>query len=457
MTAEDGNVLIVDDDPEVLLAAELVLRRQIARVETTSDVRRLPELLAAQPRDVVLLDMNFSTGDTSGQAGLDALADIGRCAPDTRVILMTAYAGVDLAIRAIKAGAADFVIKPWNNSKLIATVLAALRHSRSVREVRTLRTRERSLNRITGESSEPLLGTSPALRKVLDAIPKVAATDANVLLLGDNGTGKELVARAIHRASPRAERAFIAVDLGAIPETLFEAEMFGHRKGAFTDAREDRAGRFELAAEGTLFLDEIGNLSLNAQAKLLGVLQSRQVTRIGADQQLPVDPRIRCATNADLPPLVESQRFRRDLLYRINTVEIRLPPLRDRREDIRVLAEHFCRLYGGKYHKPRLTIEPRALRKLEQWHWPGNVRELQHAIERAVIMADRAQLQPDDFVVGSASPMVAGGEELNLETVEKATIARAIAQYQGNLTQAAKALGLGRATLYRKMARHGLA
>jgi DNA-binding NtrC family response regulator len=452
---EHSKVLIVDDDADVLLAAEIVLKRHFGRVTTADDPERLPTLLADGAYDVLLLDMNFSAGRTSGQEGLDWLNTVQRISPDTKVILMTAYGAVETAVKAIKEGASDFVVKPWDNDRLIATVASTLRFSQAARTVRALSSVQQVLNEDTGQIRREIIGSSSEMERILAQVRKVAATDASVLILGENGTGKELIARAIHRASPRAGRAFVHVDLGAIAESLFESELFGHKKGAFTDAREDRAGRFEVASGGTLFLDEIGNLSVQIQAKLLGVLQSQSVSRVGSDTPIAVDARIVSATNMPAEDLSNAEHFRQDLRYRINTVEIVLPPLRERPADIAPLLKYYTSRFAAKYNKAGVEIAPDAHKKLEQYHWPGNVRELVHSVERAVIMAEGDQLHTDDFLFKHDPPPI-DAANLNLENMEAQAIRRAIEKHDGNLSQAARELGLGRTTLYRKMAKHGI-
>lgn len=455
MGDNSGKVLVVDDNQDVLLAAKMVLQDQFDLVQTESDPQGIPDRLVRDNPDVILLDMNFSPGSTSGREGLFWLNTILEQSQDTKVILMTAYADVDLAINAIKQGATDFVIKPWDNTKLLATVLAAVRHSQSDRQLRKLESRQRQLTEMISSPSESIIGQSAALQQVLLQISKVAATDANVLILGENGTGKEMVARAIHQQSLRKDQAFINVDIGAIAESLFESELFGHTKGAFTDARDSRAGRFELASGGTLFLDEIGNLNIQMQAKLLGALQNMEISRVGSDKPIKVDTRLICATNMPLYEMVDEDSFRQDLLYRINTVEIRIPPLRERLSDIEPLAEHFADFYARKYQKPPFRITKGTFAKFRDYGWPGNIRELQHAIERAVIMAERSVLQPDDFLLKRESHESAEERELNLEKIERETIREAIQKHDGNLSQAARELGLSRATLYRKMNKDG--
>jgi two-component system response regulator HydG len=455
---KSGSILIVDDDADVLLSAELVLKKEFRRVATESDPRRLAAALRGEPFDVVLLDMNFSPGTTSGQEGVECLRTVEKLSPDTKVIFMTAHGGIETAVRAIKAGASDFVVKPWDNQKLVATVGATLRFSQAAQTVKDLETRQRALSRYIGAPDVEIVGGSPAIERLLGDIQKVARTDAAVLILGENGTGKELVARAIHRTSARAGNPFVHVDLGAVPETLFESELFGHRKGAFTDAKEDRAGRFEIAAGGTLFLDEIGNLTLPLQAKLLGVLQTGQVTRVGADKPVQIDARIVCATNMARDDLLDRLKFRQDLLYRINTVEIHVPPLRARPDDIGLLIDHYAQRFAKKYGKTVSAVAARTLDELREYSWPGNVRELVHAVERAVIMAEDSSLHLQDLLVQGravAAPQDPQ-QQLNLDALEKAAIRQAIAKHGGNLSKAAQELGLGRTTLYRKMARHAL-
>ena len=453
-----GRILIVDDDSDVLLSAELVLKKEFRRVATESDPRRLAAALRQEPFDVVLLDMNFSPGTTSGQEGVECLRTVEKLSPDTKVIFMTAHGGVETAVKAMKEGASDFVVKPWDNEKLVATVGATLRFSQAAQTVKDLETRQRELSRYLGAPEVEIVGGSPAMERLLGDIQKIARTDAPVLILGENGTGKELVARAIHRASARAGNPFVHVDLGAVPETLFESELFGHKKGAFTDAKEDRAGRFEIAAGGTLFLDEIGNLTLPLQAKLLGVLQTGQVTRVGADKPVQMNARIVSATNMARDDLLDRLHFRQDLLYRINTVEIHVPPLRERPDDIGLLIGHYAQRFAKKYGKAVAPLSAMTLDELRGYSWPGNVRELVHAVERAVIMAEDSSLRIQDLLVqgrAAAAPQDPQ-RELNLEALEETAIRQAIAKHAGNMSKAAQELGLGRTTLYRKMAKHGL-
>lgn len=455
---KSGQVLIIDDDEDVLRAARLLLKHHLSTVRTEKDPGKIPSLLAKASYDVVLLDMNFTRDVSSGQEGfhwLDRILDID---PMAVVILITAYGDVEMAVQAIKAGATDFVQKPWQNEKLLATVLAGTRLRQSRVNVAKLESRERQLAADIDQRFHTFIGESPAMQQIFSTIEKVARTDANVLILGENGTGKELVAREIHRQSARSGEVFITVDMGAISETLFESELFGHTKGAFTDAKEDRAGRFETASGGTLFLDEIGNLRPALQAKLLASLQNRTVTRVGSNAAIPIDIRLICATNLPIYEMVGENRFREDLLYRVNTVEIKLPPLRERTEDIPILAEHFLGIYCRKYGKHKKRIQASTIKRLEKHNWPGNVRELRHALERAVIMSDSDRLQPEDFFLRESGTRRdgLGVESYNLGDVEEQVIRMVLARHGGNVSHAAKELGLTRTSLYRRMQKYGL-
>lgn len=459
MPAEFGNILIVDDDEDVLQAARLLLKNRSRLVHVERDPEQISSLLRNHSYDVILLDMNFERDVSSGKEGfywLDRILDVD---PWAVVVLITAFGDVAMAVKAIKEGATDFVMKPWNNDRLLATLSSAMRLRASKKELERLRARQRQLDADMDQGFQEIVGSSEAMMAVFSTIEKVARTDANVLVLGENGTGKELVARAVHRQSKRSDEVFVNVDLAAIPETLFESELFGHVKGAFTDAKEDRAGRFEVASGGTIFLDEIGNLSPPMQAKLLSVLQRREITRIGSNTSRPIDVRVVCATNMPIYEMIRDGRFRQDLLYRINTVEIRIPPLRDRTEDIPLLVEHFLGVYARKYKKDVKGINPAALRRLEKYHWPGNVRELQHMVERAVIMTETRILQPEDFffaVDGVDEEERLSFEKLNLEDVEKLVIRKALEKCEGNITRAAEELGLTRASLYRRLDKYGI-
>ncbi len=447
---------MIDDDEDVLLAAKMLLKKHNYQVIIEKNPNKIPFLLNNDVYDVILLDMNFSKDTTSGKEGFEWLSKIKERDPQAVVIMITAFGDVEMAVRALKDGATDFILKPWQNEKLIATISTAIKLKKSYNEVDKLRKAKQMLEEQISQPFRDIIGSSPAMKEVYDLIDRVAKTDANVLILGENGTGKELVARAIHQKSLRKDGSFVAVDMGAITETLFESELFGHKKGSFTDAREDRPGRFELANDGTLFLDEIGNLSLNLQSKLLSALQSRRITRVGANTSVEVNIRLICATNMPVEQMVKDGRFRQDLLYRINTVEIRIPPLSERVEDIPMLANHFLDYYSRKYHKEILSITPEALMKLKKYAWPGNVRELQHAIERAVIMADSATLQESDFLFSRKSDISVNSDTLNLDEVEKAAVVKALQLHNANISKAADELGLTRASLYRRMEKYGL-
>jgi DNA-binding NtrC family response regulator len=458
MSAKTGKILIVDDDQDVLQAARLFLKQHVGMVHTESNPQSLPGLLGNESYDVILLDMNFTRDATSGLEGFHWLDRILEIDPSAVVILITAYGDVEMAVRAVKEGASDFVLKPWQNEKLLATISAAMNLRRSRREADSLRLRQKQLSADLDQPYHDFVGGSPAMQEVFATIEKVAGTDASVLILGENGTGKELVARELHRRSKRSDEVFISVDMGALSETLFESELFGHVKGAFTDAKEDRVGRFEVASGGTLFLDEIGNLPLQCQAKILTALENRQITRLGSNRAIPVDIRLVSATNRPIHDMAAGKEFRQDLLYRINTVEIRLPPLRERREDIPLLADHFLTRFCRKYRVPRKRPNAAALRKLEKYHWPGNVRELQHAIERAVIMSESTVLGQEDFLFPTGKETVEGVvfDSYNLEEMEKIVIRKALAKHGGNMSKAAEELGLTRGSLYRRVEKYGL-
>lgn len=455
---EIGKILIIDDDEDVLLAAKMLLKKHAHEVIIEKNPNKIPFLLNNDSYDVILLDMNYSKDITSGKEGYYWLEQIMERDPAAVVIMITAFGDVEMAVKALRDGATDFVLKPWQNEKLIATISAAIKLRKSYNEVDKLKQTRRQLQEDINQPFRDIIGDGESIQKVFDLVDKVAKTDANVLILGENGTGKELIARALHQKSLRRDNVFIAVDMGAITETLFESELFGHKKGAFTDAREDRAGRFEVANGGTLFLDEIANLSLPLQSKLLTALQRREVTRIGSNKSVPIDIRLICATNMPIYEMVRDNDFRQDLLYRINTVEIHVPALRNRTEDIPLLAEHFVDMYCKKYRKETKTIAASTLKRLQKYAWPGNIRELQHAIERAVIMAETNSLGADDFffLANNTNQSEPSPESYNLEDVEKTVIQRAINKHNGNISKAAKELGLTRASLYRRMEKHGL-
>ena len=462
--AVEGRVLIVDDDADIQTAGRLLLGRHVEDVISCASPDEILARLASQPVDVVVLDMNYRTGDTSGVDGLTWLDRIQVHHPEVAVIAATAYGSVDVAVEAMKRGAIDFVAKPWQNDKLVAIVRAALA---------TRRGRTAAAVPAGPLSEEARLYRSRVMLDLLALVGRAAPTDANVLLLGENGVGKEVIAREVHRLSSRADRAFVSVDLGSVSEALFDSELFGHRKGAFTDARDDRTGRFVAAHGGTLFLDEIGNLPLRLQAKLLTVLEQRVVTPVGDHRAVPIDVRLIAATNLAPAQLADASVFRLDLLYRLNTVTLTIPPLRDRLDDLPSLIDHFARMFARRYRRDVAGVASTAMRQLLAYAWPGNVRELRHAVERAVIMSSGGPLREADFQLGggAATAAAAGtaaagapeiseisgaGDVLNLEEIEKAAIARALRKHAWNVSQAAKELGLTRASLYRRMVKYGL-
>lgn len=460
-----GRILIIDDNEDVLRAARMFLKRHFSQIDTETNPELLPTLLRNDPYDVILLDMNFTKDVSSGKEGFFWLDKILEIDPSATVVLITAYGDVDTAVRAIKEGATDFVLKPWENEKLLATVLSAMRLRQSRNEVSQLRSLQQTMSQDLESRHGDIIGQSPAMVKVYHTISRVAKTDANVLVLGENGTGKEMIARAIHKSSNRSEKPFVTVDLGAISESLFESELFGHSKGSFTDAKEDRAGRFEVADGGTIFLDEIGNLSQPLQAKLLTVLQSRTITRVGSNKSKEVDVRLICATNMPLYEMVQDSSFRQDLLYRINTIELTLPALRERSTDIELLATHFLTYYAKKYNKKVRSLSPGALKGMEKYSWPGNVRELQHAVERAVIMSDGSSLQQDDFFFNAKAHHNQEKQDANLsldldqfhlEDVERILIRKVLKKHNGNISQAAGELGITRSSLYRRLEKYDL-
>ena len=454
--------LIVDDDPDILLAARLLLRDLFTDVIVAERPDEALARTADRAPDVILLDANFARGATNAAEGFEALARFIERDPEAVVVMITAHGGVQIAVEAMKRGATDFVSKPWSNERLLATVrtAAALRQSRNA--VSTERQKVVAAATPAAGSETPLLGNSPANQRVMRLIERAGPTDANVLILGENGTGKELVARELHRHSRRADRVMLSVDLGAVAETLFDSELFGHMKGAFTDARADRVGRLQAADGGTLFLDEIGNLPLHLQPKLLTALEQRRVTPVGANKSVPIDVRVIAATNLSPAALGDESRFRPDLLFRLNTVEIELPPLRQRREDIPLLLDHYLGLYARKYDKPAPPLTSDVLAALTGYDWPGNVRALRHAAERAVILSDGGPLGIDDFSIRRQAEHIAvvqaaqADNDLNLERAERQMIERALKKHAYNISLAAAELGLTRASLYRRMEKHGL-
>jgi DNA-binding NtrC family response regulator len=457
MAKSNAKILIADDDEMVLLSIKLLLEQKYTEIHTTNDPKRIPSLARQINFDVALLDMNFRQGDTSSTEGLFLLRHMVENHPETQVILMTAFGEIQLAVEAIKEGAMDFIVKPWENEKLQTTIANAVSLSTEKRKVRQLQSKQRTITAAVDSQYPAIIGNSIPMREILQMVDKISGTDADILILGENGTGKEVIARNIHRKSNRADEVFISVDLGALSELLFESELFGHKKGAFTDAKEDRVGRIEAANGGTLFLDEIGNLSLPLQSKLLTFLQSRQVTRVGTNNPIDVDVRIICATNCNLSNLVKENQFREDLLYRINTVELMIPPLRERTDDILLLGDHYLKSFSKKYQKNISPIDSTVESHLQKHNWPGNVRELQHAIERAVIMNESGALTINDFqFLSSDNNNNPSFDNYNLEAVEAWAIKNAIKKHHGNISHAAKELGLSRGSLYRRMQRYGI-
>ena len=451
-----GNILIVDDNKNVLSALRILLSDYFENIVLLTSPNTLMSELRDKNPDVVLLDMNFSAGINSGNEGLFWLSEIKKADEELPVVLFTAYADIDLAVKALKGGATDFVVKPWDNAKLLATLQSAYSLRQSRKEVKKLREKQSVLNRDIQKEEDICWGKSPAMQRLLTMIKKVAVTDAKVLITGENGTGKELIAKMIHRYSPRAAETLIIVDMGAVTETLFESELFGHVKGAFTDAKADRSGKFEAADGGSLFLDEIGNLSYPLQAKLLSALQTRHITRVGSNKSISVDIRLISATNKNLFKSVKKGEFREDLLYRINTIHLEVPPLRERREDIPQLADFFLRRLARKYGKSDLKLGEKTLCKLESYAWPGNVRELEHAIEKAVILSDNQELQPNDFYMRTPDETSFVVESFTLEEMEKNLIEKALRKYDNNISAVAAELGISRPTLYSKIRKYEL-
>ncbi len=456
-----GNILIVDDDDDILTAGRLLLRRQFGSVTTCGNPEQIPEILAGNEIDVVLLDMNFGPGESSGEQGLHWLKTILELDPEAVVVMITAHGSVNTAVDAMKQGATDFIAKPWQNEKVVATISAALKLRKSRIETRALRQTNEALVRDTTTQNRDIIGNSSALQNVLDLVRRAGPTDANVLILGENGTGKELIARELHRHSTRAREVFLTIDMGSISESLFESELFGHRKGAFTDASEDRIGRILAANGGTLFLDEIGNLPLHLQAKLLSVLEQRQVTAVGSDQAQPFDVRIIAATNLPANRLRDPDHFRNDLLFRLNTVEIEIPPLRERIDDIMPIAEHYLERFARKYGGGPKIFSSAAQAALIDYAWPGNVRALRHAVERAVILAEGDKIGPHDLQLDYAGDTTPADPEImptiyNLDHLEKETISKALRKHGFNISRTAAELGLTRASLYRRMEKHDL-
>ena len=438
-----GTLLVVDDNRNILTTVKMVTEQTFERIICLASPSSLLTRLREDQPDVVLLDMNFHSGINNGNEGLYWLREIKKARPQTAVVLFTAYADIELAVTGLKDGAADFIVKPFDNHQLIEKLTDAYQKTRKKKPTITA-------------VSEMIWGTSPAMRHLRDMVEKVAGTDANILITGENGTGKEVLAKEIHRLSKRAGKALMPIDLGAVTETLFESELFGYVKGAFTDAKTDKPGKFELAEGGTLFLDEIGNLSYALQAKLLTALQRRTIVRVGGSKAIPVDVRVVCATNRDLDEMVRNGEFREDLLYRINTIHLHLPPLRERASDVLVYADHFLRSYADLYNKVGMAFAPEAKEKIERLPWYGNIRELQHAVEKAVILCDGTTIGPDDIEGSASTQPKATGEVQRLDDMEREMITKAITECEGNLSHVASQLGISRQTLYNKMKKYGI-
>ena len=451
MPLQKGNILIVDDNKSILSALEILLTPEFGDVTAIANPNLILSELRKKDYNLVVLDMNFSAGVNTGNEGIYWLGKIKESNPEISVVMITAYGDVETAVRALKAGASDFVLKPWDNEKLLATLKLAIELNLSKKEVKNLRERESELKKEINRDQRSIVGSSPQITEVLAMARKVARTDANILITGENGTGKELIAQEIHRLSGRSKELMVSVDMGAITETLFESELFGHVKGAFTDARENRQGKFEIAHRGTLFLDEIGNLSFHLQAKLLAAIENRQITRIGSNESIPIDIRLICATNKNLENMVKEGLFREDLLYRINTIHIEMPPLRQRGSDIITLAEHFLRKFVQKYNKEGLRISRQALDKLLSYSWPGNIRELQNTIEKAVILSESPVIKPEDLYLRPLTEIDDQDSIYTLEEMEDKMIRAALERSNGNFTAAAEQLGITRQTLYNRI------
>ena len=458
---KSGSILIIDDHTSILKAAKLFLKRHFNEIDTLASPKRIPTLLKERSYDLILLDMNFTKDTSSGEEGFFWLKKILEIDPRAVIVLMTAYGDIKTAIKAIQEGASNFIMKPWDNDELLATIHSSINIRNAKLEIHQLKQQKHELNIQINNRYKEIIGKSDSMIKIFKLIDRVAITSANVLILGENGTGKELIARAIHRNSNRHEQSFVNVDLGSISESLFESELFGHKKGSFTDAKEDRVGRFESANNGTLFLDEIGNLSLPLQAKLLKVLQNRKITKVGSNEEIPVNIRLVCATNNDIYQMIQDQTFRQDLLYRINTIEIVLPPLRERLEDIPLLGHHFLKKYAKQYDQNIKSISKEGILHLKTYHWPGNIRELQHVIERAIIISEDDILQPEDF---DLKPPKTTSNQTQTEAIlssnvydtEKQLIKNVLTKNNGNIVKSATELGLTRQSLYRRLKKYDL-
>ena len=455
MQNHKGNILVIDDNKSILSALEILLMPEFHEVTLLSNPNQIINELSKKDYNLVILDMNFKAGVNTGNEGIYWLERIKEAHPEISVVMITAYGDVDTAVRALKSGASDFILKPWDNEKMLATLKLAIQLNLSKKEVQKLKERETELKKEINRDARYIVGSSPQLTSVLNLVGKVAKTDANIWITGENGTGKELIAQEIHRLSERSKEVLVSVDMGALSESLFESELFGHVKGSFTDAKENRQGKFEIAEKGTLFLDEIGNLSFHLQAKLLAVIENRLFSRIGSNQLIPLNIRLICATNRNLEKMVADGLFREDLLYRINTIQIELPPLRERGNDIFILSEFFLKKYCHKYNKSLLKINQQAHEKLLRYSWPGNIRELQHTIEKAVILSESSVIKPDDLYLRHPGQMSSNSSFTTLEEMEKKMIQEALDKNNGNFTAAADQLGITRQTLYNRLKKSG--
>lgn len=445
-----GNILIVDDNRSILSALEILLTPEFGLITTLSNPNLLPGELDKHDYNLVILDMNFDAGVNTGNEGIYWLGKIRETHPEISVVMITAFGDINLAVKALKDGASDFVLKPWDNEKLLATLKLALQLNLSKKEVNKLKERETELKKEINSEKKLIIGSSPQLMNIMEMVRKVAATDANVLITGENGTGKDMIAQEIHRLSTRSGEVMVTVDIGSLAETLFESELFGHVKGSFTDARENRKGKFEIANQGTLFLDEIGNLTYHLQSKLLTAIESRQITRLGSNEVIPIDIRLICATNRHLEMMVLDGLFREDLLYRINTIQIELPPLRERGNDIILIADFFLKKFSGKYGKHNLRFTRQAYDKLMNYKWPGNIRELRHTVEKAVILSESDTIKPEDLYLKQPGMAISSESPMTLEEMEKLMIRQALETNNGNFTAAAEQLGITRQTLYNR-------
>jgi len=449
-------IIVADDDKSILRSLEMLLENKCNEIKSISNPNLLPENIAQFQPDIILLDMNFTAGSSTGNEGLYWLREIKSTSEDIVVILITAYGDIELAVKGMKEGAMDFVVKPWNNDKLLSTLHAASKYRESKNTIKNLNKQKANLSEELNRSDFDIIGNSQKMQEVLTVVEKVAKTPANIFITGENGTGKELIARKIHNLSDRYQAPLINVDLTTINPHLFESELFGHKKGAFTDAKEDREGRFHMADGSTLFLDEIGNLSMEMQAKILTVLQNRELTPVGSTESIPIDIRLICATNKDITDQINKGYFREDLYYRINTIHIEIPPLRERGDDIERLAHYYLDHYKAKYNRPKLFLSADALKRLTQYNWPGNVRELRHAIEKAVILAESKKIESDSFFFHAEKQTKEKEWPLKFEEIEKKAIIRALANNQGVLVDAAKELGITRQTLHNKLKKYNI-